>query len=516
MTFTATPRRGLAAIGLSAIAVLAVGCTSVVNSGGDAASGEPTEGGTISVSMNGDFQPGQILALRGGNTPWVRNVFEPLTMLDEDNVPQPVLATDWEFSVDNMSVTINLRDDVVFHSGRPMTADDVIWTFEKTTDPTSGSQVGFIAANFAEMTALSDTSLEIDFTQPVTEPSLADYFEQTYIVDSETYDSLADGSDVIGTGPYTWADYDPGVSVTIERNDDWWGDEPQYLDAIEFDRMTDSTAQISALRSGRSDVTYGLSLLDVKSFADDPAYTITNTGGTQYVFGVDATQAPFDDVRVRQALQFAIDRDRINQQVFAGAATPTDLFWNPGAEGVTEEQEQFYTYDPDKARELLEEAGATGAEVPITVVALPPIQSEYEIIANNLTEVGLKPVAVPVDETTFNSLQNQADLGPAFLLLHGQVGFGETTMLNSLPSLRANNPSHFDTPEYQELRQALLTADADGTPEALSALTDYMLDEAWALPILQAPGQFVTDADVIGVATTKRGAPLYASAAISE
>jgi len=278
---------------------------------------------------------------------------------------------------------------------------------------------------------------------------------------------------------------------------------------VQIDLVGDSTAQISALRSGRSQIAFGLSMVDVDGFSHDTQYSLLNAGGLQYPLGVDVTMPPFTDKRVRQALQYAIDRNRINKQVFAGQGKVTDLFWAPGVDVATAKQEQHFGYDPKKAKELIADAGATGAAVPITVVALPEIQSEYEIIANNLTAIGLKPSSVPVDETTFNALQNQAKLGPAFLLLHGQVGFGETTMLNSLPSLRANNPSHFDAPEWQQLRTVYLTSGPSGSPAALSKLTDYMLDQAWSVPIVQAPGKVVISDTVIGVRASKRGALLF-------
>lgn len=515
MAFTARAKRFKAIASLAVGAALMVGCTSVVSPSGSTPSSAVVEGGTLNVNQNGDFQPGIILGLRAGNTAWIRSVFEPLTTLDADNKPQPVLATEWSFAADGMSMTIRLRDDVVFHSGRKMTADDVKFTFELTKDPAAASQVGFIANQFASVAVTNPTSLTVTFKNKMAPAVMFDYFEQTYIVDSQTVSGLGSGSQVIGTGPYKWGTYKPGVSLTLEKNAEWWG-EGASLDRIVIDRVGDSTAQISALRSGRSAVSFGLSIIDAQGFAKDPAYSVLTSGGTQYPLGVDVTQKPFDDVRVRQAIQYAIDRERINQQVFGGAATVSDLFWKPGVAGVNRDKEKHYSYNPEKAKQLLQEAGAVGASIPITVVALPQIQSEYEIIANNLTAVGLVPSPVGVDETTFNSLQNQGKLGPAFLLLHGQVGFGETTMLNSLPSLRANNPSHFDSPRWQELRTALLTAEANQSEQALSQLTDYFLEQAWSVPIVQAPGQVVVAKTVQGVTTSKRGALLFSGAKLTK
>lgn len=518
MLFPTRSRRG-AAITLAAVAAVAAlavtGC--VAPEAGDT-SDEPVSGGTLVVAQASDFQPQVVLGLRGGNVGWVANVFEPLARVDaETGEPEPVLAAAWTFAADGLSVDIDLRDDVTFHSGRQMTADDVKWTIDFSTTPEAASQFAFIAKQFSSVEVTSPTTLTISFAQQMSHSVFFDYIEQTYILDQETVAGLADGSQVVGTGPFVWGEYSPGVSLTLDRYEDYRDVDTTYLDSIEFNRAADSTALLSALRSTAAQVGLALTLVDAQGLASDPAFQVIDSGGTIYPFGVDVNVAPFDDVRVRQALQYAIDRDRINEQVFAGAGTPTDLFWSPTAPGVTEELATHYTYDPDKARELIEEAGATGADVPITVLAQPLLQSEYEIIANNLTEVGLSPRAVPVDEATFNSMQNQGQMGPAFLLLHGQVGFGETTMLNSLPSLRANNPSHFDSPEYQELRNALIAAiDQDEIATATADLSEYMLEQAWTVPILQARGKIVLTTTVHDVATTKRGYLLFNTAFITE
>ncbi|MBF4571916.1 ABC transporter substrate-binding protein [Herbiconiux sp. VKM Ac-1786] len=511
---------GILVAGVAALTAIALaGCTSAV-SGGAGPISTPVRGGQIVVAQPGDFQPNVILGGRTGNYPWIGNVFQPLTYIDpESGTPEPVLAKDWTFADDGMSVTFTLQDDVTFHTGRPMTADDVKFSFMKTTEADSGSQVGFIAKQFSSIDVASPTSLTVTFSQRLSEATIFDFLEQTYIVDQETYAGLADGSQVVGTGPYKWGTYRPGTSITLERFDGYWNAAAggQYADTIEIDKLADSTAQLSALRSNGANIAYNLGLTDAKGFESQPQYTTIDAGGTIYPFGMDVTKAPFDNPKVRQAIAYAIDRDRINDQVFAGGGTVTDLFWGADAPGVTDDQVNHYAYDPEKAKQLVEEAGATGAEVPITVVALPAIQSEYEIIANNLTAIGLAPTAVSVDETTFNSLQNQANLGPAFLLLHSQVGLGPSTLISSLPSLRANNPSHFDSPEYQDLRNNLTSAASDEENEkALGALTEYILEQAWVVPIVQAPYKVVSSTDVQGIGVSKRGNLLLNDAYISE
>jgi len=215
---------------------------------------------------------------------------------------------------------------------------------------------------------------------------------------------------------------------------------------------------------------------------------------------MDVTAEPFDDPRVRQAVGYAIDRERILEQVFQGQGEATDLWWSPDEAGYSEELATTYTYDPERARQLIEEAGATGAEVPMAVPAIPAPQGIGEIIQFNLEEIGLRPTPAVLDVAQFDSRQVAGDLGQSFNLLHGLVGFSAPTLLDAMPSLRAGNPSNFDTPEYQTLRQAVQEAgDDDERAAAVADLSQYLLDQAFSQVLVQSPNLFVTSDEVQGL-----------------
>lgn len=469
-------------------------------------------GGILTISQVADAQPVALLALRAGNTPWIRNVFETLTRIDPATFqPQPVLAESWTLAEDGLSMTIALSSDVTFHSGRPMTAEDVKFSFETAALPESTSQVGFIAREFESMDVVDDHTLNIVFKRPLS--NVFDFFEETYIVDKDTYDQREDGSQVIGTGPYTFAEWSPGASITLKRYEDYRVEDTAWFDEIEVAIIPDPTATIAALRSTRTQIATGLTPRDTLEFTRNPQFEVVETGGTMYPLGVNVGIAPLDNKLVRQAIAYAVDRERINDQVFLGTGTVTDLFWSPSAPGYTDELASHYSYDPEKAKGLIAEAGAEGATIPIVVPAIPSQRSIFEIVQNNLREVGLIPEAVVLDVADFDKRQVAGDLGAAFLLLHGQIGFSSPTLLSSLPSLREGNPSGFWNDDYVALREAMLAAT---TPEALgeatTALTEYMLDEAYSTVLVQAPGQIVVAAGLEGVETSVRGGLILAGA----
>ncbi|GAB3616148.1 ABC transporter substrate-binding protein [Okibacterium endophyticum] len=497
--FTHTRRTTLASgIAAGVLALSLAGCQSAVDLE-ESPSATPADGGTLTIAQSSDAQPNNVQAGRLGNAAWAANVFETLTAYDADGTPQPLLATDWTVADDQMSIDITLRDDVAFHTGRTMTAEDVKYSVEQSAQ--SRAQVGYIAKMFTAVDVVSATELTIRFSQPI--PNIFDFFEQTFILDQETSAGLADGTQVIGTGAFLFESWSPGSEVKLVRNDDYWGEKP-HLDGIDIAVITDSTAMLNAVRSGRSQVALGMNAQDVQTIGTSTGYTIVDTDGTVYPLGIDVTQAPFDTKEARQAVNYAIDRERIASQIFGDSATATSLFWSETATGYPSDLDEHYAYDPDKAKQMLEESGAAGADVTISVISLPSNTSVAEIVRNNLEEVGLNPTINAVETQGFDQRQIAGDLGQMFMPLHGLNGLAPITLMNTLPSLREGNPSHFWTDEYEQLRNELLTAADDEYADALHALSEYILDQAFSTNVVRVDGQFVQASSAHDLVWTSR------------
>jgi peptide/nickel transport system substrate-binding protein len=496
-----------------ALSLIVTGCTSTTAVDPEAEeTSDPVVGGVITVASGNDPRPQSVLAGNQANWSWALNVFETLTIFNEKSVPEPLLASEWAVSEDGLSMDITLRDDVTFHSGRTMTAEDVKFTFETSLDPVYGSQLSWVAKEFASIDVVSDTELAITFTRPL--PNVFDYFELTPIIDSESVAGLADGSEVVGTGPFVWDAWSPGTSLSLVRNDDYWG-EKSYLDGIEVVTIADPTAMVNAVRSGRTQYAIGVSGVDIAAFKDDPQYEVIQTTGSVYPLGMNTEIAPFDNVEVRQAVNFAIDRERIIDQVFGGSAEISTQFWTPSAPGYDASLNEAYPYDPDKATEMLKEAGAAGASFEISVIPFPANISAAEIVRNNLEEVGLKPTVKVVELVDFLAKQTDQDLGPMFMLLHG-LGFSPATLLNGFPSLRPTNPSKFQSAEYDELRATVQAASTDEMADATQAIASYITEQAWSLPLVYAPGEVVTSPKLQGEQPSARAYVDFKSAYLEE
>jgi peptide/nickel transport system substrate-binding protein len=493
--------------GAVALAVALTGCHSAVNTpkSTDAA---PVKGGTLTIAQSADATISTVLKGSLGNQSWAANVLETLTTYDDDMKPQPLLASKWSVSDDKMSMDITLRDGVKFHTGRAMTADDVKFSFEQAADEKSGSQVGYIAKSFKAMDVVSPTELKIEFSQPT--PNIFDFLDQTFVIDKETVSGLADGSQVIGTGPFKFVSWSPGSEIKLVRNDDYWGKKP-HLDGIDIAIITDSTAMLNAMRSGRSAVAIGMSPVDVRSLSSDSGYSVIVTAGSAMPIGVDVTTAPFDNQQVRQAINYAIDRKRIAKLLFNDESAATDLFWGEDSAAYPKSLKNYYAYDAKKAKQMLKDANAGGAAVTISVINLPQNVSMAEVIRNNLEAVGLKPTIKVMESSEFATAQIDGTLGQAFLPLNGLNGLSPVTLINKVPAIRKNNPSHFWSDEYQSLRQKLLDADNDKAyASALKNLSQYILDQAFSLPVVISPGQTVVSSKVHDLRQSPRGY-LYAS-----
>jgi peptide/nickel transport system substrate-binding protein len=492
-------RAGVMAVAMASV-LAAAGCQSAVeqaeSGSGGAQEADCQQGGTVVAANVSAPSLDRVLTQNAANTHWVRAVFEPLINVSTEDVddPQPALATEWEFSDDGLTAVLQLRDDVTFHSGRPFTADDVVFTIQQALDPATPSDVKSILEGW-EVEATGEHEVTIRSQTPLS-PVLGSTLALTPIVDSESYAGLASGESIVGTGPYRVESYTPGSDMVLTRNDDHWAEEGPYLDRIEVVTIADSTAQVSALQSGRTQFSTGLTIQDaVASTTGSNELELLPTINGVYPIILDAVP----DQAVRQAIGYAIDKERINEQVFGGLGSVTGLYWPEGTDDYPEDLADPYEYDPDRARQLIEEAGAAGTEVNITTINIPVLQAEYEIIANNLTEVGLRPSINALAPADYQQ-RLTAGQGGNYLSLRGING-GASFALQTNADLRLEGAHRqFSTPEYEQLVQAVIqAADDDERVEAVHELTEYMNDQAFLHPLVTAFGQAVTNTDLQNV-----------------
>jgi peptide/nickel transport system substrate-binding protein len=469
-------------LGLSALGVLTVaGCRSAVDEAAQTggASATPKPGGTLVGTVAAEPFPNAYFTGRPGNIFWNRNVLETLVLIDEKAKPHGLLTTKWEFLDGNKTLVFTLREGVKFHSGRDFTAQDVVFTIERAV---AGDGLSNLVGAMTGWQATASGQFEVTVTspRPLQETAL-DILDGIPIVDQESYQGLQDGSKVIGTGPFVWSGYRPGTEITLKRNDSYWEKGLPYLDGIDITVIKDSTAQLTALRTGRAQLANGLTIQDSMTVVDEKAFHLDENHGLVYGIGFDVNQGPFTNPDLRRAIGYAIDRERIKSQVFGGIGTITSLPWSENAVGYPKDLANTYTFDQAKARELIQKAGANGASFEIALHALPVPRAIYQILARNLADVGLSPSPLELSSADFEPRRAAGKLGPAYLTWTAVAGQPPALMVDALAELRpGTNTSRFVDATYQQQAAELISAaDDKATTSALAAISKTLQDEAF-------------------------------------
>jgi peptide/nickel transport system substrate-binding protein len=464
------------------------------------------------VAGSSDPQLGSLFAFRAGNYPWIWGVFEPLIKIDTKGKVLPNVASRWTLSSNKQVMTIFLSRGINFHNGKKLTAEDVKYSIEQAALPTNGSQLGFIARSFTSVEAVTDGKLVINFSAPTS--NIFDLLSIMPIIPKDSYPDIRSGKNVIGSGPFTWESWTPGAQVVIKKFAKYRTASKINLSQITVRIITNASAQLTALKSGAVSLAYGLSTVDAYSFRNDANFNLVYGGGAIVPLGLDTSKPPFNNIKVRQAVGYAIDKNRINKQVFSDTGLETSLFWAPRESGYPKALQDAYTYNPTRAKALIAEAGAVGAEFDLQTLNLPANAALVEIVANNLRDIGLKPNVRVLDVTAWDAKQVAGDIANAFIPYHGQYGLNAATLLNSLATLRIEKgTTKFATSEYIKLRNAVSAAATAGAKEkALNNLSKYMVDQAFALPIIMAPAMQVYTKKLTGLEFGELGHTFWNSA----
>ena len=283
------------------------------------------------------------------------NTFDGLIWVGPDNKPQPRLALEWNSNADATQWQIKLRPGVTWHDGKPFTADDVIYTLRGWGSPANYAHSSSIGMNLKDLKKVSDTELMVPLLIP--NARLMDqfgYFNQMMVQDGSTPKSF---SKPIGTGPFKVQSFTPGQRSMSIKNENYWMSGKPYADSLEIISIADPSARLNALKAGQIDIMNGMSFQDAKAEASTPTITILNSPTpTFYTTYMNTQQAPFNDVRVRQAMMWAVNRQELVDSALVGFGTVGNDMAGKGLplfNTTLPQKEQ----DIEKAKSLLKAAG---------------------------------------------------------------------------------------------------------------------------------------------------------------
>ncbi len=314
------------------------------------------------------------------------NVYETLVRLQPDGSITPLLAESWDISDDGLTYTFNLRSGVTFHNGDPFTADDVVFSIENVAF-NEAHPFTTTYAPIESVTAVDDSTVEVTLTQVSANLLFFMTQGQGVVLNQNAIDDIENSA--IGTGPFVFESWTVGESIVLARNDDYWGD-AALMEKVTFQYITDPNALNNAMLSDELDLVAGVSAPELlEAFeADDRFDVLTGLTYGEVTLSLNGRRAPLDDIRIRQAVSHAIDRQAVVDLAYAGYGTPIGTFSTP-LDPYYKDLTGVYDYDPDRARELLTEAGAEN--LTLELVLPPPSYASRggEIIASQLAEVGI-------------------------------------------------------------------------------------------------------------------------------
>jgi len=327
----------------------------------------------------------------------LENVLDTLVTLDEEQNVVPSLAESWSVSEDGLTWTFNLRDGVMFSNGRELTAADVVYTFERLLNPETGSGNAYLLAGVRDIDAPDDSTVTMMLDAP--NPGLLGKLAINKAVGIIARESVEDGTintQPIGTGPFMISDFQPGTRLLLERNPDYWQEGLPYLDAVDVRIIPDESVRRTALVSGDVDWTISVPAQSVSELESrDDVMVDSVPAGAYWYIGLNTEEPPFDDVRVRQAIAYAINRDNLAMAGAFGNAQPTQdpipssSNWDFGYAP--------YEQDLEQARALLEEAGyADGFEMEI----MPTTQYEESVRMAQVIQANLGQIGITADINT--------------------------------------------------------------------------------------------------------------------
>lgn len=322
----------------------------------------------------------------------IRQIFDTLLTQDTDMNIQPGLAESWEFT-DNLTLKLNLRKNVKFHNGEPFTSADVLYSLERAlNNPKVSSFISSI--DITNSKAIDEYTVELKTNEPYV-PLLANLAHTSIsMVCKKAIEEAGDnvGTEPVGTGPFKFVKWEHGDRVELERNDEYWGTKPAFKN-LTMRAIVENANRAIEVETGGVDIALSLAPNDGTRLKDTPdvnvfVYESVTTSGMQ----INTTAEPFTDVRVRQALNYACDYQAIGDSVYEGYGSRAIC---PMSTAVWAANTKLtpYTYDPEKAKALLKEAGYENG-LPQTLVLVTNDNRQridtFEIMQNQLAAVGIK------------------------------------------------------------------------------------------------------------------------------
>ena len=421
------------------------------------------------------------------------NVYEGLVQYGEkDTSLQPCLAESWTISDDGLVYVFKLKQGVKFHDGEDFNADAVKKSIDRQLPPNDRSEMPYADFTFGyidKVEVVDPYTVKITLKQPST-PFLANLAMSLAapIVAPKAIDDKTAMESPVGTGPYKFVSWEKGASVKLVANDSYWGGAPKIKNLI-FQIIPDNAARASAMMAGDIDGMAQVDPASVQALKDKGIPIYEAPGMNINYMAFDVTRPPFDNPKLREAVIRAINVPELVQQLYLGYSIPAYSILPSFIPGYAKDVKN-YDYDPEKAKSLLQEAGATNLNIKMIAYSNPrPYNTATgvklaEAIQGYLSKVGVTCDITQYDWTTYKKMAQQGEGDIKFYGWTGDNGDADNFMNLLSVEDRSMNVSGYKNPAYTDLiNKAAATPNGDARNALYAEMEKIIATDAPWLPI---------------------------------
>ncbi|GAA3724730.1 peptide/nickel transport system substrate-binding protein [Spinactinospora alkalitolerans] len=432
-------------------------------------------------------------------SPYLTPLYDTLTLLSPDESVEPLLATEWESGEDGDGpyLDMTLRDGLSFPDGTPFTSETVIANIDRSQELEGSTN----AVDFTGVTVEATDTHRVRFRSEQGVGALPRILAGPagMMISDEAIETGTDLTEQsAGIGSFTLDTVQPN-RVVYKANDGYRDEGAAAAETLEIHYLADD-AKLNAIRSGDLDI--ALLPQQMVQTAEDSGYEIERSlGAENYTFSFNTEMEPFDDVRVREAVSLALDQQAVCDSLLEGECEPTGQFFGAGTNAYDPDLGlERFPFDLEKAKKLVKEAGAQGAEVEIVTVAGNQVFEQLAtIVQAQLTEIGLdaavSPVAPPQVVSRFTAEKNVA-------MAFGATGnaFDPSVTLQRYGLVGGlYNPGGLEDPEVEELaKEALLETDQEERSRIYREISGMYAESMLVVPVLTPESSYVIAPGVEG------------------
>lgn len=459
-----------------------------------------SEGKTVIVGLQGDPASFNPTAMPDDWGYYVaENMFSRLTKLNWNGEAIPDLAESWEVSEDGLTVTFHLHQDAKWSDGEPVTSADVKWTFDKIV--ADQAYLSSYLGSVESIEAVDDYTVVFHMTSPDAALFSNIAFLGSFIMPEHVYEGQdwmtceAATTSPVTSGPFSLEEYQQGVSVTLAANKEYYGGAPAY-DKLIYQIIPDGNTAVQAYNNGELDI-LGImapaSQIPALESAQD-SVVVRNMNFGRYYFGFNVKSDALADVKVREAITLAVNREEIVEKAFGSSGQLAEGYYTPAVEWAYNADAKIPEFDPARAQELLEEAGLTkdsdGYYLTLSIATfnLEPFTNIAQIMQANLEEIGVKLNINTMEAAAYMEVSAD-EKGYDLFAMGGQVGPDPSMFYHRIGTNGSMNFSHYSNAEVDAMfDEAAVLTDQTARGDLYKKIQDVCAEEFLIVPISEDIG----------------------------